>query len=60
MIYNNNSEKAIMACEKARTGNYGEDYYNDGYECNDSTRIPLKYLSEELQDYIAKRRFYED
>ena len=30
MLYNNNSEAAILACERARTGNYGEDsYYED-------------------------------
>lgn len=30
MLYNNNSNAAIYACERARTGNYGEDsYYED-------------------------------
>lgn len=27
MLYNNNSNAAIYACERARTGNYGEDSY---------------------------------
>ena len=29
MIYNNSDPSAILAMERGRTGNYGEDYYDD-------------------------------
>lgn len=29
MLYSNNSEAAILALERARTGNYGLDEYDD-------------------------------
>ena len=33
MLYNNDSRDAILAMERARTGNYGEDdYYEEEYE----------------------------
>ncbi len=28
MFYRNDSEAAVLAMERDRTGNYGEDYYN--------------------------------
>lgn len=33
MIYKNNTFDAVMAMERARTGNYGEDEYDTSPEC---------------------------
>lgn len=31
MIYRNDTDAAIYACERARTGNYGDDEYTGDY-----------------------------
>ena len=36
MIYNNSDPSAILAMERGRTGNYGEEYYDDYYDDEDS------------------------
>lgn len=36
MLYDNNTEAAVLAMERARTGNYGEDAYPDYEECEEN------------------------
>ena len=52
MLYSNDSLRAIYACERARTGNYGmdeEDYYEDSddYDCDEDE----EYDEEDEEDY---------
>lgn len=37
MIYSNDDPAAILAMERDRTGNYGDDYYED----DDTQRCPI-------------------
>ena len=44
MIYSNDSIGALYACERERTGNYGEDSYDD--HDNESVVVSTEYAVE--------------
>lgn len=57
MFYRNDSIDAILSLERARTGNYGEDYESEFWgECEDD--LPNYYDSEddECDEYMLEVR----
>ena len=67
MVYKNNTLDAVMAMERARTGNYGEDeydtspeccevcgdYYDEMYEYNGKTYMCLRCLQEACMEAMS-------